>query len=57
MTMTELDREILARRPQKHSVDPYRPYAFLVESERQASGRVEDVAVIFLTNRECPYRC
>ncbi len=57
MTLTELDREILARRPQKHSVDPNRPYAFLVESERQASDRIEDVAVVFLTNRECPYRC
>ncbi len=27
------------------------------EPERQASDRIEDVAVVFLTNRECPYRC
>lgn len=57
MTMAELDREILARRPSKHSVDPHRPYAFLVEPEPQPSGLLESVAVVFLTNRECPYRC
>ncbi len=57
MTLTETDREILARRPPKLPVDPHRPYVYLVESERQASGSIEPVAVVFLTNRECPYRC
>ena len=51
------DREILAARPVKNAVDPHRPYAFHVEPERSADARVEDVATIFLTNRECPFRC
>ncbi len=51
------DRDILAARPAREAVDPRRPTAFLVEPERTASGRVEDVATVFLTNRECPFRC
>jgi len=51
------DRDILAARPPKHPVDPARPYAFLVEPECAASGKVEAVATVFLTNRECPFRC
>ncbi len=51
------DREIVAARPPKAPVDPYRPYAYLVEPERTAAGSVEPVATIFLTNRECPFRC
>lgn len=51
------DREILAARPVRNQVDVRRPYEFLVERERNADGRVEDVATIFLTNRECPFRC
>lgn len=49
--------EIVSARPAKNAVDPRRPYAFFVEPEATASGTVEDVATIFLTNRECPYRC
>ena len=41
----------------KNVVDPRRPYAYLVEPECAANGRIEDVATIFLTNRECPFRC
>ena len=51
------DAEILAARPAKNAVDPFRPYASLVEPERTAAGQVEDVATLFLTNRECPFRC
>jgi radical SAM enzyme (TIGR01210 family) len=51
------DREILAARPAKNVVDPDRPYAFLVEPERAATGEVLDTATLFLTNRECPFRC
>ena len=51
------DRAILAARPPKNHVDPHRPYAFLVEPECAANGQVEDVATVFLTNRECPFRC
>jgi hypothetical protein len=49
--------EILKARREKNAVDPTRPYAFLVEPECTAHGQVEDVATIFLTNRECPFRC
>jgi archaeosine synthase beta-subunit len=51
------DPQILAARPPRNSVDPRRPYAFLVEPERNARGEVVDVATLFLTNRECPFRC
>jgi archaeosine synthase beta-subunit len=51
------DAEILAARPPKNAVDLRRPYAFFVEPERTAAGRIEEVATIFLTNRECPFRC
>lgn len=51
------DEAILAARGPKADVDPWQPYAFLTEKERTANGIVEDVATIFLTNRECPFRC
>lgn len=51
------DREIIAARPAKNLVDPWRPYAFLTEPEHSAAGIVEDVATLFLTNRECPFHC
>ncbi|MEE9296971.1 MAG: radical SAM protein, partial [Phycisphaerae bacterium] len=51
------DEWILARRPPKNAVDPSRPYAFLLEQEPTAHGCIESVATIFLTNKECPFRC
>jgi radical SAM enzyme (TIGR01210 family) len=51
------DRQILAARGPRNPVDPWRPWSFLVEPEFSASGRVEDVATVFLTNRECSFRC
>jgi radical SAM enzyme (TIGR01210 family) len=51
------DRWILSRRGKKNVVDPLRPYGWLVEKERAASGNIEDTGIIFLTNRECPYHC
>lgn len=51
------DAQILALRPAKNSVDPWRPYAFLVEDECTEYGAVESVATVFLTNKECPFRC
>jgi radical SAM enzyme (TIGR01210 family) len=53
----EADRWILAARPPKNVVDPWRPYHYLVEPEFTRKGHVEDVGTIFLTNRECPFRC
>jgi len=51
------DKWIVSCRGKKNNVDPGKPYAWLVEKERTSSGTVEDVATIFLTNRECPYHC
>jgi uncharacterized Fe-S cluster-containing MiaB family protein len=34
-----------------------RPQNFFLESERAESGETVSVATIFLTNRECPWRC
>ncbi|MEP7107321.1 MAG: hypothetical protein ABI760_05050 [Ferruginibacter sp.] len=48
---------ILANRGNKNHVDPLKPYAWLVEKERTASGEIEDTGTIFLTNRECSFRC
>jgi radical SAM enzyme (TIGR01210 family) len=49
--------EILALRGAKNPVDAWRPYAWLHETEPNCQGCLESYATIFLTNRECPYRC
>jgi archaeosine synthase beta-subunit len=51
------DGWILSKRGIKNAVDPLKPYGWLVEKEYTSSGRIEDTAIIFLTNRECPYHC
>jgi|ERR1700722_1439787 len=55
--VSERDRWIVAQRPPRTTLDPRRPYAFLVERERASSGEVVPVSTLFLTNRECPWRC
>ena len=46
------------KRSPRNELDPWRPYAFLVETEAGFKGQESvDVATIFLTNRECPWRC
>jgi len=51
------DRWIVAQRPARAAVNAREPYAYFVEEECGASGDVLPVATIFLTNRECPFRC
>ncbi len=51
------DAWILARRGLRNAVDPRRPWFFFVEEERSAAGEIVPVATVFLTNRECPWRC
>lgn len=48
---------IVARRGEKNPVDPSRPYAFMREIERGPDGAPWETATIFLTNKECPWRC
>jgi radical SAM enzyme (TIGR01210 family) len=51
------DRFILERRPPRARHDPWRAQGWLVEDERAADGTVARVATVFLTGRECPWRC
>ena len=53
----ERDDWILSRCPARNPLDPRRPFAFFIEDERAASGEVVPTATVFLTNRECPWRC
>ena len=53
----ERDRWIVERRGPRATVHVEKPYAFLVEEERFATGEIGSVATIFLTNRECPWHC
>lgn len=54
---SERDAWVLAHRPERNALDPFQPYAYLVEDEPGPSGDLLPVATIFLTNRECPWRC
>jgi radical SAM enzyme (TIGR01210 family) len=56
-TDRERDRWILDRRPARGRLDPTRACAASMEPEASESGEVVPVATIFLTNRECPWRC
>jgi hypothetical protein len=56
-TDQQRDQWILAQRPPRETVDPLKPHAFLVEEEASSAGEVVSVTTIFLTNRECPWRC
>jgi radical SAM enzyme (TIGR01210 family) len=53
----ERNRWILSHRPERNALDPRRPYAFFAEEEFSATREVVQVATVFLTNRECPWRC
>ena len=57
MQFEERNRWVVDQRPPRNEVDPYRPYAFLVEDECSADREIVQVATVFLTNRECPWRC
>lgn len=48
---------IVSQRGNRNALDPGRPYAYLVEKERTVSGKIEETAIIFLTNKECSFTC
>jgi hypothetical protein len=54
---SERDGWILARRGPRNRLDPAAAYAELTEEEPDGSGGIVSVSTIFLTNRECPWRC
>jgi archaeosine synthase beta-subunit len=50
-------RWIAERRGAKNQIRNDRAYAQLLETERMQDGTIREVATIFLTNRECPWKC
>jgi uncharacterized Fe-S cluster-containing MiaB family protein len=51
------DQQIVELRGPKARLDPRRAYAAVWEQERDADGALVPTAAVFLTNRECPFRC
>src|SRR5678815_3439329 len=51
------DQFVLGHRPSKRAVEPLRAYASTWEEEPDESGALVPSAVVFLSNRECPFRC
>jgi radical SAM enzyme (TIGR01210 family) len=51
------DRFILDRRAPRPTHDAWRYQNLIVEDERTAEGAIARVATVFLTGRECPWRC
>ncbi len=51
------DRFVLERRGPRPQHDPWRHQGVIVEDERGADGEVARMATVFLTGRECPWRC
>jgi radical SAM enzyme (TIGR01210 family) len=51
------DHWILQRRGPRNTLDPRRPYAELSEIEPDDAREPVTISTIFLTNRECPWRC
>ena len=51
------DRFVLEHRRPKNVLDPRRAYASTWEEEPDHSGALVPTSVVFLTNRECPFRC
>ena len=51
------DTWIISQRGPRNRVNALEPYGWLVEKELQMNGIADDVAVIFLTNNECPFHC
>ena len=56
-TPAERDRWILDRRGRHNTMDPRHASAALSEEEPAGAGETVSVSTIFLTNRECPWRC
>ena len=50
-------RWIRSQRGSKAPVDPYVPYGYFNEQERNSSGVITETSTLLLTNRECPFSC
>lgn len=51
------DNWILDLRGEKNPVETNIPYDFSSEKERTRDGNIEDVITVFLSNKECVFRC
>ena len=51
------DRFVVERRGPRPSHDPWQHQGLIVEDERTADGVHTRTATVFLTGRECPWRC
>jgi len=55
---TARDRFVISQRPLgPRATDPWAPQGLDVEDEAQRDGGLARVATVFLTGRECPWRC
>jgi len=49
--------DIIDLRPSKRDLDPWRPYNWLNEQEPDFEGNLKTVNTLFLTNKECSFKC
>ncbi len=56
-TAIERDRFVLGLRPKHPRRDAWRHQGVIVEHEPAAGGALATAATVFLTGRECPWRC
>jgi radical SAM enzyme (TIGR01210 family) len=56
-TAAARDRFVVDRRGAREARDPWRHQGVIVEDERAEDGTIARVATVFLTGRECPWRC
>jgi archaeosine synthase beta-subunit len=57
VSAAERDRFVLEHRGARAHLDPWHHQGVVIEDERTAEGHVARVATVFLTGRECPWRC
>ena len=57
MPPAAVDAFVLRPRPPRPVHDPWRPHGTAVDEEPDAARRPVDAVTIFLTGRECPWRC
>lgn len=51
------NQTIINHRPPKKKTDPWRPYGWLHEEEPGIDGHIQKVNTLFLTNKECSFKC
>jgi radical SAM enzyme (TIGR01210 family) len=57
ISRSERNTWVESLRGRRNLIDPNRPYAFTLDHEPDTHGEVVPVATVFLTNKECPFRC